>query len=168
MDAMPRRTSPMMRELAAVIVITALAAAARLIAIGEPLWVDELHTTWAVTGDWQDLLRRAAQGNQSPLYFAVVRPFVLLLGPSEFAVRLPSFLAGVLLVPAVYYATRQIVGDGKAAVFAALLVAIDRTSLFYGHEARVYAVLQLLGVLHVTVFHRLWTSPRITWRRRER
>ena len=78
--------------------VVGLAFWLRIVQVGESLWLDELHTAWVVADGTQQLVPRAAIGNQSPVYFALVWPFTKLAGMSEFWLRLPSVLAGVALV----------------------------------------------------------------------
>ncbi len=64
-------------------------------ATGESLWLDELHSSWSVSGSWSDVAARAGQGNQSPLFFYCVFGLVRTLGnlggmPGELLLRLPS------------------------------------------------------------------------------
>ncbi|MCR9295142.1 MAG: hypothetical protein NXI32_20685 [bacterium] len=59
--------------------------------LSESLWVDELHTSWAISGPADELEFRARAGNQSPLYPAIVRAMCWTLGqfPSASAARFP-------------------------------------------------------------------------------
>ena len=130
--------------------ITALAAVLRLWQIGESLWVDELHTSWCVQGSFSQVAKRAALGNQSPLYFYLVWGVTRLLGESEFSLRLPSLLAGIALPGMTWLLVRRLGLEAKteaASLLAALLVSIDHTSIFFATEARPYALVELLGAV---------------------
>jgi uncharacterized membrane protein len=83
------------------------------------------------------------------LYFYLPWCSVRLLGPNEFALRLPSLAAGVALTAATYGLARRWTGSYIAACLAAVLVATDPNCLFYSLEARPYACVQLLGVWHM-------------------
>lgn len=143
----------------------------------ESLWVDELHTSWVVTAHWSELADRAAAGNQSRWYFYAVFGFRHLLStvgeflPSgwlteELSLRLPSMIAWSLAVGLVTalllrQATRNrsmtstrgsalkpssIWHYGPVAVWC-LCILFDRLQWFYGVEARVYSMVQLLNLL---------------------
>ena len=118
-------------------------------AVNDPLWIDELHTSWVVSGGWSDIAGRATMGNQSPLYFWGVYPVVQLLGPSPINLRLLSLIAGcatLLIGPwLVWSRTRSVI---STAVTASVL-AIESQLVFYSSEARPYALLQLGGLLFV-------------------
>ena len=126
--------------------ITALAAMLRLWQVNESLWIDELHTSWCVQAGLDQVAQRAAEGNQSPLYFWLVWGVTRLLGESEFTLRLPSVLAGIALPAMAWLLVRRLELGEKtslAAILAALLVCVDRTSIFYSTEARPYALVEL-------------------------
>lgn len=126
--------------------ITLLAAVLRLWQINESLWVDELHTSWCVQAGFENVPQRAAEGNQSPLYFWLLWGLTRVLGESEFTLRLPSLLAGIALPGMAWLLVRRL-GLGEktllTAVLASLLVAVDHTSIFYSTEARPYALVEL-------------------------
>src|SRR5262245_35983851 len=127
-------------ELLCLALILGLAAFLRLWQAGESLWIDELHTSWVVSGRFSEVMPRAAMGNQSPLYFWWMWLLVQLTGQSEWTLRLPSLVAGLVLPAAVFFLVRQVSNLSKqnsaqvgnlsyAALAAALLVAIDPTCI---------------------------------------
>ena len=131
---------------------TLIVCGLRLPELGNSLWLDELHTGWVVAADsWSELSRRARLGNQAPLWFYLPWLAERVCGSSEFALRLPSLLAGGLLIPALYWATYRATRCHPAALVAAVLAGCDSHFLFYAREARGYATVQLVGVLHLTL-----------------
>lgn len=133
----------------------------------ESLWLDELHTSWVVADGVQPLVPRATIGNYSPAYFGLVWAVTKCVGSSELGLRLPSILAGTALVACVGLVVVRWTASWPAGLLAALLVAVDRHCLFYAQEARPYALVQLLGLLHVVLFaglvHRPRFALRVTW-----
>lgn len=122
----------------------------RLYQISDSLWVDELHTAWVAAGPADEIIPRAAEGNQTPLFFAWEWLLSRLLGPSEFSLRLPSLIAGVGLSWVCFELVRKVrrtETDDLAPLLAASLVAVDPQALFYAQEARPYALLQLVSAL---------------------
>jgi len=131
----------------------------RVLQAGESLWLDELHTAWTVAGGVDAVSWRATIGNHSPLYFLLVWCAAKTIGMDEVALRLPSLVAGVALVPLLYWSVCRWTGRASAGILAALLVSVDRNCIFYAQEARPYALVQLFGLIHVMLFSRLLYAP---------
>jgi len=152
--------------LAAALVVSLAAAVLRIWPIRESLWIDELHTAWCAVGALDEVASRAAIGNQSPLYFWFQWLLVRVLGPSELALRLPSLIAGSLLPLAVFFVGRRWL-NAPVGFLAAALVGIDPLAILYASEARPYAVVQVLAVVHFALTAEILTNPatalRVAW-----
>lgn len=138
--------------LALLATITLLGAAARWLPVDDPLWLDELHTSWVVSGGISEVVPRAAMGNQSPVYFYGIWAVTQLLGQTAFSLRLISLVAGVLLIPVTFFVSRNWSKSRIAGLVAAALVATETQFLFYSTEARAYALVQLVGLIQIAVF----------------
>ena len=130
------------------LLLVVAAAALRSRHLDDPLWIDELHTAWAVSGDLGDLNPRAAAGNQAPGAFAVNHLVCGLLGVDELTLRLPSYLASLALVALVPLLLMRSGAGWTAALLSGLLMVVDHWSVVFACEARPYAQVQLLSVLH--------------------
>ncbi|PQO47807.1 hypothetical protein C5Y93_01835 [Blastopirellula marina] len=117
--------------------------------LAESLWVDELHTAWVVADGISDIPQRAAMGNQSPLYFFGVWAWVQVVGLDEWSLRLPSVIASALSVGVVTAIAYRWTLNIWAAAGIGLIAAMDYDAIFYGTEARTYALVQLVAVLQV-------------------
>ncbi|MFO0817240.1 MAG: hypothetical protein U1A77_04825 [Pirellulales bacterium] len=134
-------------DLACLIGVLLLAFALRVPQLGEPLWIDELHTGWVVIHGLDDLPDHAWAGNQSSLWFYL--PWLTTRWhTSAIALRLPSIIAGLAVLPLLYEIARRVTGSSLAALAAALLAALDSRFAFYGVEARAYACVQCFALLH--------------------
>ncbi|HEU5083907.1 MAG TPA: glycosyltransferase family 39 protein [Acidimicrobiales bacterium] len=134
------------RDVGAVAAFTAVAAAVRLVSV-RGLWVDEAITVnqaWLPFGEMLDQLR--VTDVHPPLHHATVWALVRVLGDAEWVVRLPSVVAGALLVPAAYALGRELYGR-RTGLVAALFVTVAPFLVWYSQEARMYA----LFVLFTTV-----------------
>jgi predicted membrane-bound mannosyltransferase len=112
---------------------TALAcgSALRLSGLGQPsLWLDELVTLWVASApSFPDILARCSSCMATPpLPFLVHHMFLGVLGPSEWALRLPAALAGIAAIPVVFLAARRMFGNDAAAVSALALAPPESTS----------------------------------------
>jgi len=156
--------APSRPALTAAVVITAIATFLRFWQAGESLWLDELHTAWCAVGSLSEVAPRAAIGNQSPLYFWFEWLLVQVFGPSEFMLRLPSLVAGSLLPLALFGLAWRWTQSNVVGLTAAALIAVDHTAIFYATEARPYALVQLLAVVHIAIMAEVVERP-IAWLR---
>ena len=126
--------------------LTWLAFALRVAGItAQSLWRDEVDALIFATRPLSELLAMFRQpGQNGPLFFLALRPWLAAVGQSEFALRFPSALAGALAVPIFYALMRRLVHDRKPAAIAALLMATAPYLIWYGQEAKMYAALTVL------------------------
>jgi mannosyltransferase len=133
----------------------------------QSLWLDE-GSTWQFTQmGWAALFADLFKPNAAyPLYHLLLKGWVGLVGDSEFALRLPSAVAGAVSVLLVYWAScasvSRCVGEpvteptsgtavktdspphpftSSPALLAGLLTALAPFALWYGQEAKVYSLL---------------------------
>ena len=78
---------------------------------------------------------------------------VKVLGDGELAVRLPSIIAGTLVIPALYLLGHELY-DRRTGLVAAAFGAASPLLIWYAQEARMYAFVTLFGLLA------LWTQLR--------
>ena len=134
--------------------------------MGDSFWLDELHTTWVIGGDWSDLAPRCRIGNQALLYFFALKAWSI-FGSSEVWLRLPSLLAGAGLIVFMMWQIQRDTGSLVSASVVGLFAAADRRFIFYATELRPYAFVQLLAAVHATLTLQLATtsskSVRISW-----
>jgi mannosyltransferase len=110
---------------------------------GPSLWVDEIASwTFARLG-WSNLLGPVAQAETNPPGFYVLLKLVIdAVGQGEFAMRLPSAVAGALAVIPVALVARRAGGPFAGAV-AAALVSVSAVHIHHSQQARGYALLFL-------------------------
>lgn len=145
-----------------VLAIVLLAAVLRFHEIGrQSLWNDEGNTLRLVERPIPSLLENASHDIHPPGYYLALKAWWSLTGESEFALRAFSALAGLLTVACVYALGRALSAPGAGAL-AALLVAVNAFSVYYGQEARMYALLALCAAASMLIFAR-WTA-RPAWK----
>ncbi len=135
------------RALAIVLALTIVALILRLLPVFDwPLWHDEAETWLASHASAAEFLFWDAHRVHPPLSFAVVRAFTALLGTeAEWALRLPSVLAGTLCVPAAYLVGALGVSRRTGCGFAAF-VALYPDFVLQSRSARMYAMLCLVAL----------------------
>jgi len=121
----------------------------------ENLWWDEALSVYRARAPWEELLSNTIriQATETkdlhpPLYFVLLRLWMLGAGQSEYAVRAFSAFLGVLLVPLVAVLAARLAGR-RAALPAAVLAALSPFAVWYGQEARMYTLVPLLSALSV-------------------
>lgn len=126
--------------------LTWLALALRVVGLtSQSLWRDEVDTLMFAARPLSQALQMFRQpGQNGPLFFLALHPWLRLAGHSEFALRFPSTLTSVLAVPACYVLISRLAGH-KPAALSALLLAVAPYSIWYGQEAKMYALLTLLA-----------------------
>lgn len=138
-------------EMAFLVLLTGIAAAVRWAVIGQRLWLDELTTAWVIRDSWSDILPRSLVNNLSPLFYGLTWLSTRLVGYDEVGIRLPSFLAGILIIPALYGVARSMTGSRLAAFVAALIATVDTSFILYSVEARPYALVQLFALTNMAL-----------------
>ena len=132
--------------------VLVLGVVLRLLALGEPLWLDELHTAWCISGSFLDVATRAWQGNQSPFFFWLEYPVFHGFGSNEVSLRLISFVASVGILISIPWLVFRWTGSLVGAMVAMMLAAIDDQFIFFSVEARPYALVQLVTLWQVYFF----------------
>jgi hypothetical protein len=134
------------------VLIVLLAAVVRIHWIDhQSLWNDEGNTLRLIERTIPDLLSAATRDIHPPGYYLVLKAWAALTGDSEFALRAFSALAGVVTVAAVYALGRALFMPGVGMV-AAFLTALHGFSVYYGQEARMYALVALLAALSMWAY----------------
>lgn len=115
----------------------------------QSLWIDELHTAWACSGPWEQVIPRAATGNQTPIYFAWQWRLSRTFGQSEDSLRITSLVAWfgslALLAAVIHKIVRRTKHSGLW--WLVCLAALDRQQIFFATEARPYMVMSLVVLL---------------------
>jgi phosphotransferase system glucose/maltose/N-acetylglucosamine-specific IIC component len=101
-------------------------------------------------GSWQEVRERSILPygivNPVPLYHWLLYAVVQVCPITEWALRLPSLLAGLGCIAAVYFLCRRLLG-AEVALVAALLAAVDPMQVEVSVMARPYAIGNLACVL---------------------
>ena len=101
-------------------------------------------------GKWFPLVFKETGGYKLALNSYLIVPFMAILGPSEFAVRIPTALASVLTVWLTYIFAYQLFKKQKIALAASLFVAVSPWTVAmarYGEDVNWGIALFLLGVV---------------------
>ncbi len=126
------------------------------------LWWDESLSLQRAESNWIDLIlgrlylydgiTNDLTYDQHPFFFFIIQGILLrLAGESEVVLRFPSVMAVTLFVPVVWsfahLFVRRAIMATSAPIWAALLAAIHPFYLWYGQEARPYALWATLALI---------------------
>jgi uncharacterized membrane protein len=125
------------------------------------LWFDEYLALQMSRGSTGQIVRAAAADIHPPLYFLSLGAWTALAGTSDYALRWFSAAAGLLAVALMAKLARQLLGR-RAALPAALLLALAPPVVEFSRMARYYGLVLALGLL-ATVLLR-WAVRRAGWR----
>ena len=144
-------------------VITLLAAGLRFSGgLSRSFWIDEIATLAYLSGSFDHLVASLLEAaTNPPLYFFSLF-CIIPWGQSEFWLRLPSVLWGLLAVPLIYQLGRTSF-DRRTGLLAALLLAISPYHIWYSQELRNYAMLTGLAVAVGYFFLKTLDSDGLKW-----
>jgi mannosyltransferase len=112
----------------------------------QSMWRDEVDALRFATAPWAEMLTSFTRpGWNGPLYFLLLRGWIALAGPSEYATRFFSLAFGVLGVPLVYMLGRRLF-DRQVGLLAALLVAASPYLTWYSQEVKMYTLVAALAL----------------------
>jgi mannosyltransferase len=152
-----RRLAPWW-PLAGLIVLSAVLRLATL--DQQSFWYDEAFTPVHVLHGGLGATLRAVvhHENTPPLWYLIAWGDARLFGDGALALRLPSALAGVLTVPAVWAIGQQL-ASRRVALIAAAIVAVNPLFVWYSQEARAYGLFVLMSALAMLFFVRALDEP---------
>jgi hypothetical protein len=131
---------------AALVGVTLWGGAIRLIYLNEPVGHDEAYSVTVFSPSlWYAITNYHAPNNHI-LHTVLVHFSTTFLGFYPWAVRVPAFLAGTLIIP-VAYGLGKIVYDRYTALLAAVLIAWWPVQVSYSVTARGYSLVALFALM---------------------
>jgi uncharacterized membrane protein len=122
--------------------------------VWQSLWRDEVDAIHFATRELAATLAMfTSPGQNGPLYFLALRPWFVLVGTSEFALRYPSVWGGVLAVALTWQIARRLLPltpetpTHLPAWGASVLLAANPYQLWYAQEGKMYTLLTALVLL---------------------
>jgi hypothetical protein len=150
-DAAPKRVS--------LALLTLMGLVLRLAYLSQPMRFDETASyVLLASHSLRTCLTVLLHNNNHPLHTLLVHFSTMLLGNHPWTVRLPAFVAGVLLVPATCW-TFEAIYDATSALLAAALVVGSAPLIEYSTNARGYNLQALFVVLLLGATARVLKEP---------
>jgi len=139
--------------------IVILGLGLRLFDLGtHALWLDEALSLHYARLPFRELITRLSEGDVNPPFYYLLLKAWTVLGDSEFILRLPSALAGVLVIPLTFVIGSHLSGR-RAGLLAAALVATSDLQLRYSQEARPYSLMTLAAAVSIWGLLKLLEIP---------
>jgi hypothetical protein len=150
----------------AILALTFLGAVLRFATLDvQSIWLDESATIHLVDRGFGGMLSHLSSSESTPpLYYVLVWLWTQVFGGGVLAFRSFSALAGVLTVPVLYAAGRQI--SPRAGFWAGALTALSPIMYYYSQEIRSYALLILFCAAAFLCWQRALAQPdgrRLAW-----
>ncbi len=137
-----------MRSKLLLVLILILATALRLYHVAAiSLWHDEAFSALLIKYPWHEMFYRIGLDVHPPIYYVLLRFWYYVFGWSVFALRGFSVFFGVGMVLAGYLFVKEAFGNEKAALFCALILAINPFQTQYVTEARMYTLGTFLALI---------------------
>jgi uncharacterized membrane protein len=146
---LPQRGEPDTGHQTALLVLAGLilAGLALRLAVPRGIWLDEAISIHQARLSLHGLFENLYNGDrQPPLYHLVLWLTIRAFGHGEFAVRLPSLIAGTLVIPVLYELGRELY-DRRTGLIAAAFGAVSPVLIWYAQEVRMYEFVALFGLL---------------------
>jgi uncharacterized membrane protein len=119
--------------------VITLSCLLRVLAIQrDALWVDEAISYLTATMPLPLILNNTVQSSHPPLYYLLLHYWLPLWPDHDLFLRLFSLFWGILLLPALYWLTMEIIENRRLAFLAVLFAAVSPFYLLYSNELRMY------------------------------
>ena len=113
----------------------------------QSFWNDELHTVrMSDYSSLEGVIDNLKGDVNSPGYFVFAYFILKFIGRTEWILRFPSVIAGVLCIPAIFLLGRRLLGVREGLIAAAFMTFLW-CPIYYSQEARVYSFLLLCSIL---------------------
>ena len=128
------------------------------------LWLDEATSVYEARMPFGQMITTLRTADvHPPLYFSILWVTIRWFGSGQLAVRLPSIIAGALVVPMLFFLGREVY-DRRTGVIAAALGSVAPIMVWYSQETRMYALLMLFGVIAIWAQVRIFRGGgRLVW-----
>jgi len=126
-----------------------IALAIRMVRFGSfGIWEDEGYTAMLISQPWHDFIYLMRFDSSPPVYYVLLKLWAGLFGMGEVSLKLPSLILSLGALSGVYGAARRHFG-GNVAAIAALLFAFSPMQVWYSHNFRYYALIEVIAAVSI-------------------
>jgi len=109
------------------------------------LWLDETYSAFVANLSFANILRFSQGDVHPPLFYLLLRVWVLVIGDAQAQLRLFSVVVNFFSSVAMYVFAKRMLG-GRLGAFAAALFAFSSTVFIYSLEVRMYMLMTFLVI----------------------
>jgi hypothetical protein len=126
----------------------------------DSLWFDEALTATLIQAKWSQIIKAIISAEQTPpFYFLLMKVWTGLVGISDWTLRFPSVVFGVVTIWQTYRLAAYCAGKTEGIIAAALMSA-SRYHIWYSQEARTYTLMLMLALWSCDEFVHMLKEPR--------
>ncbi|MBV8781078.1 MAG: phospholipid carrier-dependent glycosyltransferase, partial [Phycisphaerae bacterium] len=130
--------------------ITALGAVLRFAFLDRPpIWGDEAATFARVCATFDDLLGRLADAGFAPVHYELLWWIGQHHPLTPTTLRMLPAITGTLMVPAMYWITRELLGRPSLSLLVALLTATNAYLLNFSRDAKMYSPFWFFAAVNI-------------------
>src|SRR5512146_2727928 len=120
----------MLKYIMQLVFVLVVGLVARLISINQSLWLDEATSALVAKMSLGDIFTKFLPGDfHPPLYYLILKYWVMVFGSSEVSLRFPSVIFGIGTVYLVYLIGKKLINN-KVGIIAALLTATSGLTVY--------------------------------------
>ncbi len=137
----------------------------------QSLWREEVDSLWLSLRSLDEIVSMFISPAQNgPLYYLLLRPWLLFFGADQFSLRYTSVLISTAAIALMWQVARRMVpGDGKTLLanlplLSTLFLAVNPYQLWYSQEGKMYALVMALTLLSSwSWLQAMWFSGSRRW-----
>src|SRR4051794_11515260 len=142
--------------------LLAISLAYKVRGLGMAYWIDEGLSVGIGSHPLFHIPGLLVKDGSPPLYYMLLHVWMGWFGTSEYATQSLSAIFGLLCVPAAFWAGNVMMGR-RVAWAAAAMAAVNPFLTLHSFEARMYALMILLGIVASTAFVLAYVQRRSRW-----
>ena len=119
------------------------------------LWLDEAYSVLLADRNFDEIIPTMENDSTPPFYYLVLAVWIRIFGIDPIAVRSLSGIFYVLCLIAIYKLGKSVY-DKKTGLLCSFLYMLSQVAIRHSHNARMYSLLGLLGILSFLFFFRLF------------
>ena len=128
--------------------------------IDRSVWLDEANSVWIAWQSPSGVLDALSRDGNPPFYYFLLKLSMAFFGDTELAIRMPSFLAYLCGIGAIYRLGLYLF-DRHVALLACAFFAMSPVAGRQAQNARMYTLLALLTILSTWIFLKIaWAERR--------